>query len=259
MGVVWAIATTTLGEAIRRRVLLIILLVAVGLLLIAPGLTILQPRGTRDVLVAMGLGVIQLCSAMIAIILVIYLIPNEVERRTIYTVLAKPVQRWQFLLGKFLGSLLSLFVMMLLMGISFMIVFWWQQHMVEPRLVKGIAMYFIQVMILASVAMMFSTFVSPLVNFFLSSGVYMVGNVLNPFFETISQNRGVGPATKAMAQLVHYIVPNFANYNIQNPIMNPEQVLQNDIAYLQQITLSGFIYAGIMIIIAIIIFDRREV
>ncbi len=258
MGVIWAIATTTMGEAVRRRVLLIILLVALGFLVIAPGLAVLQPRETRSVLIAMGLGIIQLCSALIAIVLVIYIIPTEIERRTIYTILCKPVQRWQFIVGKFMGTMLSLFVMMTLMGASFMMVFWQQTGKFDTGVLTGIGLYFVQVSLLAAVAMMFSTFVSPLVNFFLSAGVYMVGNLLNPFFQTVGESGSVTASTRVIATLVHYIFPNFANYNIQNPIINPEQVITNATLYMQQITIYGFTYIGILLIVAILIFDRRE-
>ena len=101
MSVILSIARTTMGEAIRRRVLLVILLVGVLFLAIAPALEALSPRQELTVLRALTLGVIQLTSAVIAVVLTVYLIPNEIERRTIYTILSKPVRRWQFLVGKY--------------------------------------------------------------------------------------------------------------------------------------------------------------
>jgi len=91
-----SIAATTVGEAIRRKVLLIILLIGVLFLVVAPGLGMLSARSETTVLRGMMLGIIQLTSAVIAIVLTVYMIPNEIERRTIYTILSKPVQRWQF-------------------------------------------------------------------------------------------------------------------------------------------------------------------
>jgi len=99
-----AIAATTVGEAIRRRVLLVILLIGVLFIVVAPGLGILSARSETTVLRAFMLGVIQGVSMIIAVILTVYMIPNEIERRTIYTILSKPVQRWQFLVGKYLGA-----------------------------------------------------------------------------------------------------------------------------------------------------------
>ena len=92
-----AIAKATVGEAIRRRVLLIILFIATILLFIAPLLGVLSQRQEQTVLTGFVLGIVQLSSAVIAITLTVYMLPNEVERRTIYTILSKPVQRYQFL------------------------------------------------------------------------------------------------------------------------------------------------------------------
>jgi ABC-type transport system involved in multi-copper enzyme maturation permease subunit len=111
MRAIVSIATTTVGEAIRRRVLLIILLIGVLFLAVAPGLGVLSARSETTVLRGMMLGIIQLTSAVIAIVLTVYMLPNEIERRTIYTILSKPVMRWQFLVGKYLGAVLALGLM----------------------------------------------------------------------------------------------------------------------------------------------------
>lgn len=262
-GVIYSIARTTVAEAMRRKILMIILLIAVLVLAVAPALTILSPRSERSVLIGLTLGVIQLTSALISITLTVYLIPNEIERRTIYTILCKPVLRWQFVVGKFLGAIGALAIMMGLMTIVLVGVYAFQQHVSDPQqlavLVKAPVMYFVQMSLLAAVAMFFSTFVSPIVNFFLSSGVYMLGTVFNPFFQTISEN----PNTPAMAQkiawFVNAVLPNFANYNVQNPIINPGQVIQNETAYYLQNTVYGLVYIAILLMAGMVVFERREV
>ena len=127
MRAVLSIAGTTIGESIRRKVLLIILLVGLLVLFIAPGLSVLSARSETTVLTGMMLGIIQLTSAVIAIVLTVYMLPNEIERRTIYTILSKPVQRWQFLVGKYLGAIGALLMMMVLMAVVLVITFFLEQ------------------------------------------------------------------------------------------------------------------------------------
>ncbi|CAN5577340.1 hypothetical protein BH11ARM2_BH11ARM2_17480 [soil metagenome] len=256
-----SIATTTVGEAIRRRVLLVILFIGVLFLAVAPGLGVLSARSETTVLRGMMLGVIQLTSAVIAIVLTVYMIPNEIERRTIYTILSKPVQRWQFLVGKYLGAVLALGLMMLLMTTVLIFMFYLQQHDATaiPDLIKAPVMYFVQMSLLAAVAIFFSTFVAPLVNFFLSGGLYLLGSLFNPFFQTLQESQGTPPVAKAFAQLVNTLLPNFANYNVQNPIINPTQTIQNESAYYMQVTVYGLFYIGILLVAGILVFDRREV
>jgi len=258
-----SIATTTVGEAIRRRVLLIILLIGLLFMFVAPGLGVLSARSETTVLRGMMLGII-LTSAVIAIVLTVYIIPNEIERRTIYTILSKPVQRWQFLIGKYLGAVLALGLMMALMSVVLILVFVLQpggarDFSIIADLLKAPAMYFVQMSLLAAVAIFFSTFVAPLVNFFLAGGMFLLGSLFNPFFQTLQENENTPKMAKLFAGLVNTVLPNFANYNVQNPIINPTQVIQNEGRYYIEVTIYGVIYIGILLVIGILVFDRREV
>jgi ABC-type transport system involved in multi-copper enzyme maturation permease subunit len=260
---IFSIAGTTIGEAIRRKVLLVILLIGAFLLILAPSLGILSARSETTVLKGMMLGVIQLTSAVIAIVLTVYMIPNEIERRTIYTILSKPVQRWQFLVGKYLGAVGALGLMMALMGLLMVLMFRFEMGMTSVSdlsdLLKAPLMYFVQMSILASVAVAFSTFVTPLVNFFLSGSIYLIGSLFNPFFETIQSSPNTPAVAKGFATLVNAILPNFANYNVQNPIINPGQEIHNEGSYYMMATVYGVFYILIALIVGILVFDRREV
>jgi ABC-type transport system involved in multi-copper enzyme maturation permease subunit len=256
-----SIASTTVGEAIRRKVLLVILLIGLLFMIVAPGLQVLSARSELTVLKAMMLGIIQLTSAVIAIVLTVYMIPNEIERRTIYTILSKPVQRWQFLLGKYFGAVLALGLMMALMTAVMLFVFWYMQRDVPQaiNIARQPALYFVQMSLLAAIAIFFSTFVSPLVNFFLTGGVYLLGSLFAPFLQTMEENTGTPAGTKLAAKVVNVILPNFAMFNTQNPIINPGQSIGYEAGYYIQATVYGAIYTGILLVAGILIFDRREV
>lgn len=258
-----AIAKTTIGEAIRRRVLLIILLIGVVFLVVAPGLGILSARSETTVLKSLMLGVIQLTSMVIAVVLTVYMIPNEIERRTIYTILSKPVQRWQFLVGKYLGAIGALGLMMALMSAVLVFVFFMQQSTKDfsalADLLKAPVMYFVQMSLLAAVSIFFSTFVAPLVNFFLSGGIFLLGVLFNPLTQTMNENPNTPAIAKVFATVANTILPNFANYNVQNPIINPTAQIQNEKTYYISITIYGLFYIAILLVGGILIFDRREV
>lgn len=262
MKAILSIASTTIGEAIRRRVLLIILMVGLLFLAIGPALGTLSQRQETTVLIGFMLGNIQITSAVIALVLTVYLIPNEIERRTIYVILSKPVQRWQFLFGKYLGAVGALALMMALMTVVQVIVFtmqigWNPERAME--LTKVPVMYFVQMSLLAAVAIFFSTFVSPMVNFFLSGGVYMVGSLLNPLVETLANNPSIPGPAKAGVQVLSLLIPNFANYSVQNPIINATQNIGNETTYYLSNVAYGLFYIGILLVGGILIFDRREV
>lgn len=259
---IFSIASTTINEAIRRRVLLIILLIGVLFLAIAPSLGILSARSETTVLKSMMLGVIQLTSAVIAIVLTVYMLPNEIERRTIYTILSKPVQRWQFLVGKYFGAVGALAIMMCLMSVVMIVFFWLDQHPPVTdiaNLLKAPLMYFVQMSLLAAVAITLSTFVSPIVNFFLTGGLFLMGSLFNPFFETIQSNANTPVVAKTLAKIIDLALPNFANYNVQNPIINPQQRIGNETSYFLTVSIYGVVYILGLLVVGILIFDRREV
>ena len=259
-----SIASTTVGEAIRRKVLLIILLIGLIFLFVAPSLGVLSTRSETTVLKGFMLFTIQLTGAVIAIVLTVYMIPNEVERRTIYTILSKPVQRWQFLVGKYLGAVAALALMMGLMSIVLVGVFALQQE--ESRnvaaiadLLKGPIMYFVQMSLLAAFAIFVSTFAPPLVNFFVSGGIYLLGTIFNPFFTSIQENPSTPQVAKIFATIINSVLPNFSSYNVQNPIINAGQTIQNEQVYYIQTIGYGLAYILGLLIAGIVIFDRREV
>jgi ABC-type transport system involved in multi-copper enzyme maturation permease subunit len=168
------------------------------------------------------------------------------------------VQRYQFVLGKFFGAVGTLAFMYLMMGIVFLIASRMALGAFDPQIVRGLLMFFFQSSLLAAVVLFFSTFVSPLVNYFLSGGVFLLGNLLSSFLETIQRNPEVTPITRIPVQLLTVILPNFANFNVQNPIINPEQVLTDETAYLVQTIGYAIVYIALLLVASMLIFNQRE-
>lgn len=255
--VTMAIAKQTLEDMLRRKILIILLIVAVGMIALGPTVGFLAPRESSVVLRSLGLAVILIAGLLITILAGIQVIPTEIERRTIYTVLSKPVQRYEFVLGKFLGGLMTVFVMILSMGVVFLGVLYVQEnHHLAPDMIKGVTMTFFQMMLLGAMAIFFSTFATPVVNFFLSFAIFMVGN-MSSVTESLTNNKNL--ATKWLATLVHLVLPNFGNFNIQNKLIHPEQTISNPNVFILQNMVYAVIYSAVLLLLAILVFDRREV
>src|SRR5438105_2093452 len=220
--VTMAIAKQTLEDMLRRKILLILLIVAVAMIALGPSVGFLSPRESSAVLRSLGLAVILIAGLLITILSGIQVIPTEIERRTIYTVLSKPVQRYEFVLGKFLGGLSTVFVMITAMGIVFLGVLRWQEGHFAGDMMKGVMMTFFQMMLLGAMSIFFSTFATPVVNFFLSFGIFMVGN-MSVVTESLTKNQN--PLLSGSMKVFHFLIPNFGNFNIQNKLIHPETVI----------------------------------
>ncbi len=251
-----AIAKQTLEDMLRRRILLILLIVAVGMIALGPSVGFLSPRESSAVLRSLGLAVILIAGLLITIIAGIQVIPTEIERRTIYTVLSKPVQRYEFILGKFLGGLFTVFAMIAAMGVVFLGVLRWQEGSWSLDMAKGVMMTFFQMTLLGALAIFFSTFVTPVVNFFMSFAVFIVGN-LSTVTESLLSNKNA--VTRILATGLHYVIPNFGNFNMQNKLIHPTVTISNEAVFIGTNVVYAIVYSCALLVLAILVFDRREV
>src|SRR5947209_5773500 len=111
------IARNTMGDALRKRVLLVFLLIAVVMLFLSLMLAYFSQREQLVTFKSVAFPTILIFGALIAITTSIWLIPTEIETRTIYSVLSKPVNRWEFFMGKFLGGAVTVFITVFLMSL----------------------------------------------------------------------------------------------------------------------------------------------
>jgi ABC-type transport system involved in multi-copper enzyme maturation permease subunit len=259
MGTVLTLASATFGEAIRRKILLIFLCVSIAMIVLFFAFAQFNVGEQLVIIKSMGLGIISISGLFISVILGINLIPNEIDKRTIYTILSKPVARWQFIVGKFVGALMTVFVNILAMGIIFLGIVWWKTQAPEFSVIDGVVMIFFQMMLVNAVALMFSVFVTPFVNFFLTFATYIIGSMSSVTESLAMPNSRQNPIVTDFFKIIHFIIPNFGNFNIQNPIIHPDIEIVNMASYMSQNIVLAFIEVLIMMLIAVIIFDRREV
>ncbi len=255
---IFVIAKATFNEALRKKILNIFLLVGLALIVFSVSFAYFSARQELTIIKSLGLGIIALAGMFISVVLGINLIPAEIEKRTIYTILAKPVKRHEFLLGKFLGGTLTMLVNLVLMTLVFMLtVAYKNDWSPDWPLLKGSLMIFFQLFILGSVAIFFSIFTTPAVNFFMTSAVYIIGSLSDVTLSMMREEKNL--IAKGFFWAVHYLVPNFANFFTQNPLIHQGVQIKNEGVYYAENILYALIYSSILMIIAILVFDRREV
>lgn len=276
----WVIARNTFGEAIRRKILNVFLILALGTVLLSLTFTFLEFRQQVVILKSFGLGMIQFWGLFIAIIMGISLIPADIDQRTIYTILSKPVKRWEYIVGRYLGGAVTLAANILIIGVAFILVFLlkvntpalghlanldfggfanrWVWSGEVGGLIIGVAMIYMKLLLLLSVATFFSVFVTITVNFFLTAAVFAAGSV-SGVTESMANNPQTPLVLRWLYQGVHLLVPNFGNYDIQNPLIHPEVPVGNIELYMWKAVLYGLAYTIILIVLGVLVFERREV
>jgi ABC-type transport system involved in multi-copper enzyme maturation permease subunit len=275
----WTIAANTLSEAMRKKVINIFLLVALIMIIFSEAFAFFAaPGGVSTgnagevgvanasrieliVIKSMAFGVIVLAGLVMSIFLGTDLIPTEIDRKTIYTILSKPVRRSAYVLGKQLGLALTLGLNFLLMGIAFLVLLFFKEHRFPLEIAVGVFLIFIQFVMLGSVALLFSVFLTRNINAALTFFLFVVG-MLSDFLLTIATRTGesTNHFLGALLTWVHRIIPNFSNFNVTNPLIHPEALVEIPHFYLHvlQVVGYGLLYSLILLFIAIAIFDRKE-
>ena len=139
----------------------------------------------------------------------------------------------------------------------FLAMIWKQEGRLPPEMIQGVTMTFFQMMMLAALSIFFSTFATPVVNFFLSFGLFLIGN-LSSVTDSLTTNRNIG-GQLASAKRCIICIPNFGNFNIQNQIIHPTSEIQNMAQYIQFNIVYAIVYSLVLLMLAVFIFDRREV
>jgi ABC-type transport system involved in multi-copper enzyme maturation permease subunit len=250
-----AIAYNTFREAVRDRVLYN--LVAFALLLVGAALLIQQISiGIGRLLVVnLGLAAVSFFGVVIAIFIGIGLVSKEIEKRTLYTVLARPVRRWEFILGKFLGLSGTLIVNTFFMALGFFAaLFYVTRHFQSSDAYLLVALYFIvlQFILVTAVALLFSSFSSPLLSAVFTFCLFVIGSFSGDLRSFASIAAG---APGVLARGLVYLVPNFSALNIVSSVAHGEPVAGSLIFYN---TVYTVLYAAAAIAASALVFERRN-
>jgi Cu-processing system permease protein len=249
------IASNTFREAVRDRVLYNLIAFA----LLMSGAAILVGQISIDierlVVINLGLTAVSLFGIVIAIFIGIGLVSKEIERRTLYTVLSRPVRRWEFIAGKFMGLAGTLVVNTFFMAIGvFGALLYVSHHFQAPDRWLLVALYFIvlQFLIITSLALFFSSFSSPLMSAVFAFALFVIGTFAEDLRGFAGMASGVA---RWLATGAAYLVPNFSALNVISSVAHQQPVSGQLILYN---TAYALIYTTMALCGAVLIFERRN-
>ena len=253
---VFAIARNAFREAVRDRVLYN--LVVFVLLLIAGAIFLGEISAGQEakIIVDLGLSAILLFGVFIAIFVGVGLVYKEIERRTLYAMLSKPIGRGEFLLGKYLGLCLTLLVNVAIMGVGLSLALVYVRRGWDPLAVRiwpAIFLIYIELVILTAVAMLFSAFSSPALSALLAFFVFVIGH-FSADLKTLATSMGSAPSRWVFAGL-YYLLPNFANYNAITAAAHGQPVDGGAIAAGAGY---GLVYVAVLLAATTLVFSRRN-
>lgn len=252
MRAVAAIALNTFREAIRDRVLYLILAFAMALIALSRFVSMLTVGSETKIVKDLGLSAMSLFGLLTAVFVGVSLVSKEIERRTVFTLLAQPVRRWQFVCGKYAGLLMVLGASVLLTGAAVVIAVALMGESPWP-LVPAILMIGVELALVAAFAVLFSSFTNPILASVGTVAIYVVGHLSWSF--DLLKARMPSPAGKTACDVLHALLPNLDRLDIKAAAVHGVPVSG---AYLASAGAYGLFYASAVVILACLIFERRE-
>lgn len=253
MRTIGVIALNTFLENLRDKILYSLLLFAAFLIAASMFLGALTIGEQDKIVTDMGLAAINLIGVIIAIFVGIGLVSKEIERRTIYTIMARPVSRAQFVLGKYFGLVVTLTVNTLIMFGIFLLTLWWSHAPVHVALFQAAGLMFVELLLVTALALFFSTFSSAMVSASLTLGLYAIGHLTQDLKGIAEKSQA--EFIKALMTGIYYVCPNLELLNIKGQAAAGVPV---SLTYQAWATAYGLLYAGLLLAVACAIFQRRD-
>jgi Cu-processing system permease protein len=248
-----ALAVNTFREALRNKLLYTLL--GFGILMIGSGvlLATLSYVEVDEILQDMGMGAIRFFSAGIAIFIGIGLIYSEVDRRTIFTILSKPVSRSEFLVGKWAGLTFTVWLQLGLMALAFAVVSWMAGAPLGADHVVAIALVGLELMLLVAIATFFSSFTTPMLAALFTVGLWMIGHLSRDLHALGEQSDSESVST--MVDFIFMLMPDFEVFNKTLEAVHGVAISASEI---QMAILYAFGYTGCTLLLGSMIFSRRD-
>ncbi len=247
------IALNAFKEAIRDRILYLLLFFAATSIILSRVLALLTVGDRVKIIKDVGLASISLFGALMAILIGTGLVYKEIDKKTILTLMAKPLHRHEFILGKFFGLVLTLFVMLAAMSLIFLGLIFAHTLSFEPKILLAIAFIFVELVLVTAVAILFSCFSTPILSALFSLSFYLIGH-FSWSLETLLRKIRPGPG-RVVGQVVYALLPDLENFNFKTEVVHGLAIPPALIGYS---LLYGAVYTLFLLTLAVIVFRKRD-
>lgn len=260
MGRIYAVGLNTFRWAIRHRFLLAVVLVSMGVMLFALVLGAMSLHQEERVAVDVALGGTSFFGCVAAIVLGVLLLYTEVQRRTIHTMLAKPIERHELLLGRYAGMAATLTLLIAVSTLAIAGLFWLQDIAFTGTTVKALILIWLEVLVVAAVASFFSSFSSPILSGVFTFGIFLVGRATPELRAAIHTAKS--PVIRGVCQGALYAVPDLNLFQVSGSTVNGQPVSVHGSfvgwPYVAESAAHGMLYIALLLVLAIVIFSRRD-
>ncbi|HEY5998807.1 MAG TPA: ABC transporter permease [bacterium] len=250
----FAVAANTFREAIRDKVLYNLAFFALLVMAVSVVLGKMTLGERLKIIQDVSLAAMSVFGLLIAVFVGIGLVHKEIARRTVYTLLAKPIARWRFVVGKYLGLMLVIAINVAAMTAALLaLLAVYADTGVPWRVLLAVLLILVELMIVTAVAVLFSTFSTPTLSAMLTLGVWLIGRFSSDLVVLAAKSEN--PVLRAVVAGTHYLLPNLEKFDLKHEVVYgmpiPPSYVAGALAY-------GLLYIVLVVGLAAVIFERRD-
>jgi ABC-type transport system involved in multi-copper enzyme maturation permease subunit len=243
----------TFKESARNKMFYLLVFFGIIFALSSKLISFLTLGDAMKVLKDTGLAAINFFCVLIAIFTGINLVYKEIEKKTIFNILSKPVSRDQFIIGKFFGLALTMLAALLTMSAIFFLLVFLAGGGFDLKILLYFFMLYLELLIIVAISLLFSSFSTPILSFIFTVSLYLIGQIMWTFneFKTLLQSK----LWIKFAQGLYYILPNLDKFNIKDNVVLGLPLQAGTILFT---VLYALVYITALLTVTIIIFRKRE-
>jgi len=258
---VLTVAANTFREAVRDRVLYN--LVFFALLMMAAAILVGQISIgiEKSVIISLGLTAISVIGLFIAVFIGVGLVSKEMDKRTLYALLAKPLERWEFLLGKYFGLLMTLTVNTAAMALGLYAALLTVAQPLEKAdgyVLVAVYLILLKLALIVALALLFSCFTTPFLAILFTAGIYVAGVFAGDLrvVKSVAMDAAtMDSGTLKLLRVISYVLPNFENFNVMGAVAHGRSVPASLVG---SSTLYAAVYGATVLILAAMVFSKRN-
>lgn len=262
LGRVWAVGLNTFREAVRNRVLYVLVMFVVVLMAFSLVLGQLSLHQEIRVIKDLGLGGISFFGVIIALFLGVNLLSKELDRKTVYFVIPKPLLRSEFLLGKFVGLAVTLGMLVVAMSLALWAFVAIQGGHHGIALVRAEILVLLELWLLTAVALLFSAFSSPYLSAMFSGALWIIGRNRAELVAFATGKKLGGTTVGALLEVVSDVLPDFRAFYVSGADLGGQTVSIHEgfvsWGYVASVAGYGLAYAIVCLVGAMALFAKRD-
>lgn len=248
------LAKFTVKGYIKERILLVVLFFGFVLMMASYVMSPLAVGAQQKIVVDIGLAAIPLFGIMLIVLLGAGRFYQEKEQGILKALLVKPISRADFVLGKWVGTVLTVVMVMMMMAVVYLFVMWLSGAAFSVNIFWAIYLSMFEIGLVAAVLSLFSSFTSPVLASFFTICVAAAGNLSKDLLDFADRFTGAVP--KFFAQTAYYLLPNLGLFNVREEAVHGLTLPEG---FIGTVTVYGLFYTLTVLLVSTLLFKLKEI